>query len=273
MDVATGALEQRKADGYSTIGRLRPALMPALSITGFLLIWYLEAAVLKLIPTTFLPPPTDVLSALYRMMGEPVAGQTLWGHAQVSLLRFALGFTVAAAIAIPLGILMAWYESIDAVVNPIFEVLRFIPPIAWVPFAILWYGTGIQGQAFVIGVGVFAACLINAHRGVKLVDPVLVNAARVLGAKDRHLLWEVALPSAFPVIVAGIRIGAGLGWMSLIGAELVAAEAGLGYLIEAGQNVLALGQVIAGMIVIGFIGTVIDIVLRIIERRVGHWRE
>ena len=102
---------------------------------------------------------------------------------------------------------------------------------------------------------------------------MLVNAARVLGAKDRHLLWEVALPSAFPVIVAGIRIGAGLGWMSLIGAELVAAEAGLGYLIEAGQNVLALGQVIAGMIVIGFIGTVVDIVLRIIERRVGHWRE
>ena len=83
----------------------------------------------------------------------------------------------------------------------------------------------------------------------------------------------MALPSAFPVIVAGIRIGAGLGWMSLIGAELVAAEAGLGYLIEAGQNILALGQVIAGMIVIGLIGTVIDVILRIVERRVGHWRQ
>jgi len=123
---------------------------------------------------------------------------------------------------------MGWYEDLDSMASPIIEVLRPIPPIAWIPLAILWFGIGLGSKVFIIAIGVFFPTLINTYIGVKFVDPLLIKAAQTLGAKDKDILWEVVVPASVPLIVAGVRIGVGLGMMCLVAAELVAASTGLG---------------------------------------------
>ena len=174
---------------------------------------------------------------------------------------------------IPLGLMMGWFRLLDDILSPIFEALRFIAPIAWVPFAALWFGTGIGGPTLIIFAGAFPACLINAYRGARFVDPGLIEAARMLGTGHLRTITEVLLPAAIPSIVAGLRVAAGLGWQSLVGAELIVAAAGVGFMMVQAQAMVSTTTVMAGMAAIGVAGLVIDVVLRqgeaMIRRRSG----
>ena len=234
-------------------------------------IWSL-AAVTGAAPAQFLPAPWTVVERIVELTQKPFAGFTLQEHLWSSVLRYLLGFGLAAAVGVPLGLLMGWFRNLDYIVSPLFEGIRFIAPIAWVPFAALWFGTGIGGPTLIIFMGAFPPALINAYRGAKFVEPRLIEAAQTLGGSGWRIIGEVLLPAAVPSIVAGLRISAGLGWQSLIGAELIVASSGIGYLIVKGQSSISTSTVMAGMIAIGAVGIIIDVLLRRAEAAINRGR-
>ena len=248
--------------------RLPPARFWALTAAGaagFLAVWSV-AALSGLTTRAFLPTPWDVVARFAELLVQPFAGFTLLEHLGSSFKRFGLGFVLAVVVGIPLGLLMAWFEWVDRIVAPAFEAVRFIAPIAWVPFAALWFGTGIGGPVLIIFMGAFPPVLINTYRGAKQVDRKYIEAAQMLGAGSFRSMTQVLLPAAVPSIVAGLRISAGLGWQSLVGAELIVASSGVGYLMVKGQASISTATVMSGMIAIGAVGIVIDIALRRVER-------
>jgi ABC-type nitrate/sulfonate/bicarbonate transport system permease component len=232
-------------------------------------VWTLAAWV-ELAPRRFLPLPWDVVSRGIELMTQPFSGQTLQGHLASSINRYLRGFLLAAAVGVPLGLLMGWYRWLDHVVTPLFDSLRFIAPIAWVPFAALWFGTGIGGPTMIIFAGAFPPCLINAYRGARYVEKKYIEAAQVYGASGPRIVYEVLLPASLPSIIAGLRISAGAGWQSLIGAELIAANSGIGLMMVRGQGALNTSTVMVGMIAVGVIGLLIDVALRGVETWVNR---
>lgn len=239
--------------------------LTAIGTLGFIGFWYM-ARMLHFAPPQFLPMPHEVVLKLIDLFSNPFAGATLDEHMLSSLGRFGMGFGFAALIGVPLGLAMGWFRLLDDIVTPLFDALRFIAPVAWVPFAALWFGTGIGGPTLIIFAGAFPPCLINAYRGAKNVDVRFLEAASMLGVGNFRTISEVLFPAAVPSIIAGLRIGAGLGWMSLVGAELIVASSGMGNLIVRAQSAIATDTVMAGMIAIGLVGVVIDVLLRRTER-------
>jgi taurine transport system permease protein len=239
----------------------RLVLLSLAGLASLILVWTL-LSITGAVPSLFLPTPLEVLDRFVTLLHRPFAGGTLQAHLAASLQRFMAGFLLAAAIGVPLGLLMAWFRLLDDIVTPLFDGIRFIPPIAWVPFAALWFGTGVGGPIMVIFAGAFPPCVINAYRGAKFVDPRLVEAARMLGTPHHRMITEILLPAALPSIVSGLRVSAGLGWQSLVGAELIVASTGIGYLMVQGQANASTTTVMSGMIAIGIVGFAIDVLLR-----------
>lgn len=237
----------------------------------FLGVWTL-LSITSVVPRQFLPSPLEVVTRFIQLLTTPFAGATLPQHLVSSFQRYLSGVMLAALVGVPLGLLMGWFRLLDDILSPIFEGLRFIAPIAWVPFAALWFGTGIGGPVLIIFSGAFPPCLINAYRGAKYVEPRFIEAARMLGASNLRIVTEVLLPSSIPSIVAGLRISAGLGWQSLIGAELIVASSGIGYLMVKGQSNISTSIVMSGMIAIGIVGVIIDVLLRGLEARIQRHR-
>jgi ABC-type nitrate/sulfonate/bicarbonate transport system permease component len=241
-------------------------------ITLFLGVWY-AAVWLGISPRKFLPAPHDVAQEFVRLFNEPFVGHTLGAHLASSFKRFLYGFLLAVAVGIPLGLLMALSSKVQRIVSPVFESIRFVAPIAWVPFAALWFGTGMGGPLLVIFMGAFPPVLINTYRGAVYVDRKYIEAAKMLGAGPIRLMTQVLLPASVPSIVAGLRISAGLGWQSLVGAELIVASSGVGYMMVKGQASIQTATVMSGMIAIGLIGLLIDIILRRLEKRMNRYKE
>lgn len=247
-----------------TLSRGEFVALQLAGVATFLSIWYL-ARMMSLTPAQFLPMPHEVGLKFFQLFQTPFAGHTLDEHMLASLRRFGVGFGLAAVIGVPLGLAMGWFRWLDEVVSPLFDALRFIAPVAWVPFAALWFGTGSGGPALIIFAGACPPCLINAYRAARHVDPIYLEVGRVLGTGHLRMMTEVLFPAAVPSIMAGLRIGAGLGWMSLVGAELIAASSGLGNLIVRAQSAIATETVMAGMVAIGIIGVLIDVLIRRLE--------
>lgn len=216
-----------------------------------------------------LPSPVAVIERIIELQTRPFAGYLLHEHMASSFMRFLYGFVLAALIGVPLGLAMGRFGLLDEIVTPLFEAYRYVAPLAWVPFAALWFGTGIGGPVLVIFTGAFAPCVINAYRGARMVDTRLIEAAQTHGAGNLRILVEVLLPGSLPSIVAGLRVSAGLAWQSLIGAELIVVSAGIGYVMVQGQSNLSPATVMAGMVMIGLVGILLDITLRTAERRVS----
>ena len=245
----------------------RLALLTGAGALGFLAFWS-AAALSGVTSRDFLPAPWDVVARLLQLLVEPFAGYTLLEHLLSSFQRFAAGFALAVAVGLPLGLLMAWFGWVDRLVSPAFDAIRFVAPIAWVPFAALWFGTGIGGPVLIIFMGAFPPVLINTYRGAKNVDRKYIEAARMLGASHWRAMTQVLLPAAVPSIVAGLRISAGLGWQSLVGAELIVASSGVGYLMVKGQAAVSTATVMSGMVAIGVVGILIDIALRRVQQAI-----
>jgi NitT/TauT family transport system permease protein len=259
--------------GAARLGRGELLLLTAGGFVAFFGAWSLAVA-MGVTSEMFLPSPWQVARRFVALTREPFVGYTLQQHLWSSFGRFGMGFGLAVAIGVPLGLAMGWFRWLDWVVSPLFDALRFVAPIAWVPFAALWFGTGIGGPVLVIFTGAFPPCVINTYRGARYVEPYLVEAARTLGASHWQMITEVLLPASVPSIVAGLRVSAGLAWQSLVGAELIVASSGIGYLLVRGQANISTSIVMAGMIAIGLVGFAIDLLLqrlqRSIERRRGR---
>lgn len=274
--MAAGGLTRQK-NFLGPSGTMVPAaefwLLSALGVCLLVGTWSL-VAVSGAMPRHFLPAPWEVLQRVMQLVSAPFAGHVYHEHLFASIVRFLLGWAIAVGIGVPLGLLMGWYRLLDEIVTPLFDAIRFVAPLAWVPLAALWFGTGIGGPLLIIFVGSFAPCVISAYRGARLVDRRFVEAGQTLGANSWQMLRHVLLPGAFPSIIAGLRVSAGLGWQSLVGSELIVVGAGLGYLMVQGQGNLSTTTVMAGMVGIGIVGFLIDVALRgaesVVKRRWGQ---
>ncbi|ODV11560.1 MAG: ABC transporter permease [Rubrivivax sp. SCN 70-15] len=251
--------------------RARQALLSGVGGAAFLALWSV-AALSGLTSRDFLPAPWDVAERFVHLLFTPFAGYTLPEHLLSSLGRFGMGFGLAVAVGIPLGLLMARFRWLDRVVSPVFDAVRFVAPIAWVPFAALWFGTGIGGPVLIIFTGAFPPVLINTYRGALHVERKYIEAAQMLGVSHWRAMTQVLLPAAVPSIVAGLRVSAGLGWQSLVGAELIVASSGVGYLMVKGQASVSTATVMSGMVAIGAVGVVIDAALRQLQQRIERRR-
>jgi NitT/TauT family transport system permease protein len=256
---------------HASLSRREIAVLSLAGLAAFFVVWAL-ASLAGLASRQFLPPPWSVAAKFVELTREPFSGFTLQQHLASSFMRFGLGFGLAVAIGVPLGLALGCFRWLDAVVSPLFDALRFVAPIAWVPFAALWFGTGIGGPVLVIFTGAFPPCVINAHRGARYVDRNLIEAARTLGARNWHIITEVLLPASVPSLVAGLRVSAGLGWQSLVGAELIVASSGIGYVLVKGQASISTSIVMSGMIAIGIVGFAIDVLLRQLEAHLQRRR-
>lgn len=251
----------------TSLSRFETIAYGTVGILLFLGIWS-GLSLSGVVPRQFLPAPYEVASKFFQLLSMPFAGGTLEQHLWSSVLRFAYGFLLGAAVGIPLGLMMGWYRMLDEIVTPVFDALRFIAPLAWVPFAALWFGTGIGGPILIIFAGAFPPCLINAYRGARFVSRSLIEAAQMLGTSNSRIILEVLLPASTASIVAGLRVSAGLGWQSLIGAELIVASTGVGFMMVQAQLNISTSIVMSTMVAIGLVGLLIDIVLRWLEAAV-----
>jgi NitT/TauT family transport system permease protein/taurine transport system permease protein len=213
-----------------------------------------------------MPAPSEIAVTAAGMI---VSGE-LFSHLLDSIRREAVAFAYSA-VAIPLGIAMGWWRTVYNQVSPIMEILRPIPPLAWIPLSILWFGLGDEQNEFIIFLGIFFPILVNTIVGVKNIDPSLIRASRSLGASQFKILTRVVLQGAMPQIITGIRIGLGVGWMALVAAELVGANSGLGFLINDARSMLRTDIIIVGMLTIGIIGLLIDVAIRVVGRRLLPW--
>ncbi len=227
---------------------------------------YVSTQVLDASTATLLPPP----SAIVRGGWELIETGDLFRHLRDSLKRELVAFSWAI-LAVPLGVAMGWWKGVNEQVDVLVEVLRPIPPLAWIPLSILWFGIGDTQNQFIIFLGMFFPILLNTIAGVKNIEPNLINAAQCLGADQQRILWRVVLRAAMPSIITGIRVGLGVGWMALVAAELVGANSGLGFLINDARTVLRTDYVIVGMITIGIVGLLIDRCIRLVGRLTMPW--
>jgi ABC-type nitrate/sulfonate/bicarbonate transport system permease component len=227
---------------------------------------YVSVAVLDDTTRTLLPPPSAVLSAAWQLIAS---GELL--HNLIDSVRCELVAFLWALTAVPLGIAMSWWPVVEEQCDPIVEILRPVPPLAWIPLSILWFGIGNTQNEFIIFLGIFFPILLNTITGVKSVETNMIRAARCLGAGEAPILWRIVFRAALPQILTGVRVGLGVGWMALVAAELVGAVSGLGFMINDARSVLRTDQIIVGMATIGLVGLCIDSLLRFIMKRMLPW--
>jgi NitT/TauT family transport system permease protein len=235
------------------------------ALTGvalFLLLW--TAVSLRIGNPVLLPRPESVLSGFLELVREG----SLFGDVLASLRRVIGGFLIASSIAVPLALLMAFFRPLNLLLSPIVSFLRPIPPIAWIPIAILWFGIGDPPSYFITALAAFFPIFINSFAGGNAVRAEHVHAARSLGAGPRALFTRIYLPSAMPMISTGLRIGLGQSWMAVVTAELIAAQSGLGYMIQANRLALETSLVLVGMCTIGLLGALMSVALEALERHV-----
>lgn len=237
------------------------------------LLWYLLTDVFSVIPQLKLPGPTKVLDTFVTKMTKKTPdGATLPAHIWASLKVALLGFGLGTIIGLPLGIAMAWWHKADLIIKPIFNLIRPIPPLAWIPLMILWIGIGITSKAIIIFVSAFIPCVINAYSGIRQTSPVHMWVAQTFGASRMEILRTVAIPTALPSIFTGMRLSLTMAWTSLVAAEMLASNQGLGYMIQVSRMMARMDIIIVGLITIGIIGAILSALLSKLERKlVSIW--
>jgi len=240
------------------------------SLCLFFLLWDRVAA-WQVFGDSLARPPA-VLDKLYELTQIRFAGTNLGGHIWASTQRVLIGFSLASVIAVPLGLFMALNRYVNAVVKPVFDLFKPMPPIAWVAISILWFGVGEFSKIFIIAIGTFVPCLLNAYNGVRLVEPELYDVIRTLGGKRKDEIIEVCFPAAFPAIFAGLQISLSVAWTCLLAAELMNARNGMGFLIKRGMDTHQPALVLGGMVLIALMAWISSLVITLIERRLCPWK-
>jgi ABC-type nitrate/sulfonate/bicarbonate transport system permease component len=245
----------------------RGRILGGAAIGGVLTLWAVIGATGWVTPF-YLPPLPDVLAVAARMLADG----TLVRHALVSLGRVLAGFALAVAVALPVGMAMGLSSRAHHVLEPWIELVRPIPPIAWIPMAILWLGIEEASKVFIIAYGAFFPIMLNSMAGFRDLDPLHLRAARILGATRLQIFWHVVVRSASRRIVTGLRLGVGMAFVVLVAAELIAAKAGLGFLIQDARFNVQTDHIMVGMAAIGLLGFGLNATLRALERGLIRWR-
>jgi NitT/TauT family transport system permease protein len=250
--------ENRKTKNPAT--NLGVRLRPFLFIAALLVIW--EIAALRQ-SAHLLPGPWGVVGGI----ADLVRHGLLLKYVVASLFRVTWGFLLAAILAIPLGLTIGWYRRAEMAFNPIIQILRPISPLAWIPIAILWFGVGDLAAIFLIFLGSFLPLLLTAINAAQSVPAVYVNAGRNFGLGPARLVFQVFYPAVVPQLIVGLRITLGIAWLVVVAAEMIAVNSGLGFLIVDARNAgNRYDLVVAGMVIIGIIGLLLDMGMRSLEK-------
>jgi len=241
------------------MGRLRRVLPSVAVMTLLIAAWW---AVVVESKSVIFPTPWQVVTGALELARDG----TLWAHIGASLFRVGTGFLLAVAVAVPLGLWMGWVRGAFTTLNPIFQMLRPISPIAWIPISILWFGVGDLSPIFLIFISSVFPMIVQTTVGVHTIERRYLRAAANFGVSRRTLFRLVVIPATLPQIIVGMRIGLGVAWLVVVAAEMIALRSGLGYLIIDSRNAgNRYDLVIAGMVIIGLIGLLLDGLMRLLE--------
>jgi taurine transport system permease protein len=243
-----------------------------ISIFTVLVIWELVVR-LKIVNTKFVVAPSEVLQMIItKWTNKKPDGGLLLQHIISSSVVVWDGFLLAAVIGIPLGLFMGWYRMCDRIIRPLFEVLRPIPGLAWIPIVLLFLGIGVKARAVIIFIGCFVAIVLNTYSGIQSTNQVFINVAKTCGASNFTIFRKVGIPSAMPMIFAGLKVAIGSAWGTVVAAEMLAAANGLGYMIQMGRMFGSVSLILAGIVVIGILGLISSEIIAKAEDIVLKWR-
>lgn len=247
-------------------------MLSALGIVLFIGIW--ETVVRTgIISQDKLVAPSQIIMTFIDKLDNPIPdGNTIIVHLLTSLKLVVLGFIISCIIGVPLGLFMGFFNVANRIFTPIFEIVRPIPPLAWIPIVIVVLGIGLKSELFIIFVASFVPCVINSYTGIKSTSQTLLNVAKTAGANKFQLFYKVGIPSALPMVFTGIKVSFGSAWATLVAAEMIASSEGLGYMIQQGRVARRPDIVLLGMLVIGLVGAVLTALLSLLEKKAIPWR-
>lgn len=245
----------------------RGRILNLVSVLMLILLWILISGRYP----DFLPTPVQTGERFIQLLNHPIGKYSIGMHIWASLKRVLTALFFSIILGIVIGVAMGWNKWVNAIVGPIITVLRPIPPIAWIPLMILWFGVGELPKVLLIFIGTIFIVVLNSSAGVQMVDPIYVNVGRIYGANTWQMLRHVVFPASFPAIIAGIKTALGCGWSVVVAAEMIASKQGLGFLITRGSDSLDYPLVMIGMILIGIIGALLSGIFSWLERRVCVW--
>ena len=261
----------RPGETYGVPGQGDTLKLSLLTIAVLLFIWWAVTA-MGLVKPLFVPSPESILEKFGQIVSEGFTGTPFWQHVAVSTARVFGAFLLACAIGIPLGLAMGMSPLMRGIFDPPIEFYRPIPPLAYLPLMIIWFGIGETSKVLLIFLSVFAPIALGARAGVRSTSIEMVHAAYSFGATKGQVLRRIILPSAMPEILTSMRIGIGFGWTTLVAAEMVAATEGLGYIVLTASQFLQTSTVIMGIIVIAMIAYSFDMLMRFVERKAVPWK-
>lgn len=253
--------------------QIRDTMLAIAGVLSFLLIW--EAVVMSgWVDSKKLCSVLEVFRLfIVKFTDINPDGAVLLVNVWSSLLIALSGFGLAIVIGIPLGWLMGWYRGFDAFMRPIFEIIRPIPPVSWIPLSIVWMGIGLKAKSFIVFFAAFVPCLINSYTGIRQTKEVLKNVGKTFGASNFTIFWKVGIPSSLTMAFAGIKVAIGNAWATLVAAEMLAASSGLGYMILMGRSYGRVDLVILGIVVIGALGVLISLLITRAEAYLMRWKK
>jgi sulfonate transport system permease protein len=242
------------------------------------LVWYIALPVLIIavwkaadiagyIVSYTMPPPEDIVITAVEFYNDG----TLLEHIKASFIRVIEGFGIALVLALFFGVIIGLNRRFERFTDSVLQIIKPIPPIAWIPLAILWFGIGEASKIYIIAIGAFFPILVNTVEGIKNIDSRYLELSLVYEAPRSRVIWRVILPGALPFIMVGVRLGLGMGWICVVAAELIAANSGIGYMLMDGRSLSRPDMVILGMIVIGIIGKLMDDILRFLSKKAIRW--
>ncbi|WP_341677993.1 taurine ABC transporter permease TauC [Niveibacterium sp. SC-1] len=249
---------------------LSTGAISGITLGTLLIIWW-AVTTAGLIAPLFLPSPQAVASKAWLLVTQGFMDATLWQHLAASLGRVLAALIAATALAIPVGVAIGLNRVARGVLDPLIEIYRPVPPLAYLPLIVIWLGIGELSKVLLIYLAIFAPIAISTANGVRGVSRTRIRAAESLGATRWQLIRHVVLPSALPDILTGIRIGLGTGWSTLVAAELVAATRGLGFMVQSAAQFLVTDVVILGIALIALVALALEIGLRALARRLAPW--
>ena len=248
-------------------------LIISISVVLLVLVVWQLAVDNKWVSTRFFDSPIGVIKTIInKVNNKKPDGGRLFQHIWASAKVVWLGFLLAAVIGIPLGLFMGWYRLFVRIVRPLFDIFLPIPSLAWIPIVLLFLGIGVEARAVIIFTGCFVATVLNSYAGIRSTSQTLINVAKTCGAGNFEIFWKVGIPSAMPMIFAGLKTSMGSAWGTIVAAEMLSSSNGLGYMIQMGRSFGVVSLIMAGIIVIGVLGFISSGIIGLIENIVLKWR-
>jgi taurine transport system permease protein len=268
-DMSTAA--QPKTSSYATLGEGSSTAISIVTMVGLFALWWV-ASHFRWLPPLFLPTPETVFTRLYESAMGQLTDAPLATHFGWSMFRVFSAFLAACVTAIPIGIAMGVSRIARGIFDPPIEFYRPLPPLAYLPLIVIWFGIDEMSKVLLIYLACFAPLAMSARAGVRSVSQEQIHAAYSMGASKRQVIYHVIIPAAMPEILTAMRISIGFGWTTLVAAEMVAATHGLGQMVLNASNFLRTDIVIMGIVVIGAVAYLFDLLMRYVEKLVVPWK-